>query len=197
MIFRSESFIFLPVFVLLLFTLIPVNHGRSSQKVGEEVVIGTDKADLIDSSDGNDNISVLGGNDVVYSGAGDDLVSGGDGDDKISGGAGDDYLSGGEGNDTVTDGAGDDYVSLGPGNDTLVYYLDENSGNSDFASGGEGFDTAVIVTRQLNEVMSNEVIQYYNKEKLLGKHIVDFGELNINLGLKDFDKVVLAASYEF
>jgi serralysin len=48
-----------------------------------------------------------------------DVMNGGGGDDTLSGGGGDDTLNGGVGNDTVDGGAGNDIIVGGPGNDTL------------------------------------------------------------------------------
>ncbi|HEX2529041.1 MAG TPA: calcium-binding protein [Geminicoccus sp.] len=103
---------------------------------GNDVLIGTDRDDvikggagndMIDGRDGNDDLDgedgddiVLGGkgNDLVKGGAGNDLVDGQDGDDIVDGGTGEDTVIGGSGNDLVNGGGGDDVVDGGSGTDT-------------------------------------------------------------------------------
>ena len=73
---------------------------------------GTDNADFIFGSIGDDNLNGSDGNDYI---------NGGDGDDVILGGAGDDHLIGAAGDDTLVGGAGDDLMTGGAGNDVFKY----------------------------------------------------------------------------
>jgi Ca2+-binding RTX toxin-like protein len=164
----------------------------------DDVVTGTDANDKIDTGDGNDNVSGKGGNDFIESGDGDDLVSGDEGDDKIQAGSGDDYIMGNEGNDTVSDGPGNDFINLGPGNDTLVYFLDNNKGYKDYAVGGEGEDTLIIVSDEnLDDLMKNQIIKYYEQQNMVGADVGHLGKLNMTLGTSDFEHIMIATGFTF
>ena len=108
------------------------------------VLQGTDGADGITGSDGDDAVIGLAGNDVigardgddlVFAGAGDDLVYGENGFDTLDGGAGNDVLFGTGGNDTVLGGAGDDTLFGDDGNGT-----GRNDLGADRLDGGAGDD---------------------------------------------------------
>lgn len=196
----------IPIAALMLLTLVLIplragsqnqaNQGTSATKA--DVVTGTAANDKIDTGDGDDNISGEGGNDFIEAGAGDDLVSGGAGDDKIQGGPGDDYIMGNEGNDTVSDGPGNDFINLGPGNDTLVYYLDNNKGYTDYAVGGEGDDTLVIVSDDyIDDLMKNQIIKYYEQQNMVGADVGHVGKLKMTLGTSDFEHVMFATGFTF
>jgi len=192
------------VLILLAAILIPLRAGSQNQvntgtvNTKSDVVTGTDANDKIDTGDGDDNISGEGGNDFIEAGEGDDLVSGGAGDDKIQGGPGDDYIMGGEGNDVVTDGPGNDFINLGPGNDTLVYYLDNNNGYKDYAVGGEGDDTLIIVSNDnIDDLMKNQIIKYYENQNMVGADVGHVGKLNMTLGTSDFEHIMFATGFTF
>lgn len=69
--------------------------------------------DIMDGSEGSDQL--------LHGGAGDDLVRGHGGDDLLEGDTGDDTLLGGLGNDMINGGAGADTMDGGDGIDTLSY----------------------------------------------------------------------------
>jgi Ca2+-binding RTX toxin-like protein len=130
-----------------------------------DVLIGSDSANLFDPSYGDDQVSGLGGNDTLVASPGADSFDGGPGDDTandhwdpgnaMDGGDGDDTLScdgsasGGPGNDNVTGsglveggdgsddlfGLGDDELIGGPGADSL-----HGQGGADNLVGGMGND---------------------------------------------------------
>lgn len=191
------------VFMLLSALLIPLRADPQNQssstpgQTGDDVVTGTEGADTINSGDGNDNLSGKGGNDFIEAGEGDDLVSGGEGDDKIRGGPGDDYIMGGDGNDTVEDGPGSDFINLGPGNDTMVYFLDNNKGYKDYAVGGEGDDTLIIVSDNIDDMMKNQIIKYYEQQNMVGADVGHVGKLNMTLGTSDFEHIMFATGFTF
>ncbi len=195
----------LPIAFLLLFALPlnPVTADSENKTTSDpeaskdEVIVGKEGDDRINAGDGNDNIAGKGGNDFIEAGEGDDLVSGGEGNDKIKGGPGDDLIIAGSGNDTVTDGPGSDFVNLGDGDDTFVYYVDENVGNIDFAAGGDGEDTLIIVNENIDELMKNEIIRYYEKQKMVGTDIAHLGKFDISLGVSQFEHVVVATGFAF
>ncbi|MEH2128216.1 Ig-like domain-containing protein [Nostoc sp.] len=114
---------------------------------------GTNLADNLVGTIGNDIINGGNGNDTIYGGAGNDSLSGGNGNDILygdglmDGGAGNDTLNGGNGDDTLYGGGGTDYLSGGNGNDIIFGGLGSdiltgNNGKDTFAfAAGEGTDT--------------------------------------------------------
>lgn len=84
------------------------------------MIVGTERANTIQGSSGNDLIRALGGNDTVYGNAGNDTILGGNGNDRLFGGAGNDMLDGGAGSDRLFGDAGNDILSGGLGNDFLT-----------------------------------------------------------------------------
>jgi hypothetical protein len=191
---------FLLLFALSLTPITADSEDKADSNSGvimEDVVIGNDTDETIDTGDGNDNIDGRGGNDTIDAGKGDDLVEGGAGNDKIKGGEGDDLIIGGAGKDTVTDGPGNDYVNLGPGDDTFVYYVDENVGSVDFAAGGDGDDTLILVSDDINEALGNDIVKYYEKEKMVGTDITHLGNFDIAMGVTGFENVVVTAGFSF
>ncbi|MBE9195310.1 VCBS repeat-containing protein [Synechocystis sp. LEGE 06083] len=127
---------------------------------GNDFIVGTDFADIIDALSGNDTINGGSGNDTINGGSGDDFIlgqsgndslTGNSGDDTIYGGNGDDLIDGGNataavndgndelygesGNDTIYGGDGSDYIEGDSGNDVLY----GESGN-DTIYGGDGSD---------------------------------------------------------
>ena len=96
---------------------------------GDDVLRGTNRADVIHG---------LGGNDVIIGRAGADIVCGGAGDDTIKSGGGEDRVFGGDGNDTILAGGGADYVAGGDGHDEV-----NGGGGIDRMFGGPGNDVLV------------------------------------------------------
>ncbi|HEX2019293.1 MAG TPA: calcium-binding protein, partial [Aurantimonas sp.] len=74
-------------------------------------VRGTQYADLLIGSSGNNDLNGEGGNDVLQGGAGEDLLIGGNGSDLLEGGEGDDQLEGDAGSDTLIGGDGFDALN--------------------------------------------------------------------------------------
>jgi len=125
-----------------------------------EVIAGTDNADLIylgigddtGYGDGGDDIIYGGvGGDRIYGGAGNDFLDGGDLPDVIDGGEGDDIIFGGDsgssvggfdqliggaGNDTIRGGIGIDKI-FGNGGDDAIY---GEADTDPFMFGGDGND---------------------------------------------------------
>jgi Ca2+-binding RTX toxin-like protein len=78
---------------------------------GDDVLIGSDVANVIDAGYGNNTVDALAGNDIVrggdevdtvHGGAGDDSLHGGDGNDALDGGSEVDSCFGDDGTDTAT-----------------------------------------------------------------------------------------------
>ena len=89
---------------------------------GNDTLLGTNFADLLDGGLGNDSQS---------GGAGADTLLGGDGNDSMDGGADADVLNGQAGLDTLLGGAGDDTLTGELGNDSII--------------GGDGTDRLVEI----------------------------------------------------
>jgi Ca2+-binding RTX toxin-like protein len=102
--------------------LSPTRHSKNHRRFGKDRLSTANdpKNHWVFGNDGNDTISVSGGdNNVLSGGAGADNLYGGNGKDTLIGGSGNDYLSGGSGSDLLVGGSGNDML-LGSQNDTLI-----------------------------------------------------------------------------
>lgn len=100
------------------------------------VVFGKSRSNIINGTNGKDNLVGTPNND---------RINGFAGDDRIIGKAGDDFLNGGDGNDTVSGGIGNDTINGGEGDDLLRGDLNNSrpqgkSGGDDLIFGGSGND---------------------------------------------------------
>lgn len=100
-------------------------------------IYGTQNADRINGTNGNDLIYGLEGADTIDGGNGNDCIIGGDGNNKLNGGNGADVLIAGNGNDKLEGGNGADVALAGEGMDTL------NGGNENDQLNGEGGNDAL------------------------------------------------------
>ena len=130
---------------------------------GDDILVGTAGADVIEAGGGDDTIIGVEGDDIIDGGTGDDTISGAGGDDTIIGGEGSDTVSfeedtagvqvdlgagtatgAGTGTDTITEvenvagGAGDDIIV----GDEFDNVLEGGAGN-DTITAGDGNDTLV------------------------------------------------------
>jgi len=115
-------------------------QGAFTGTLGDDVVLGTDGPDVIDTLAGNDTVCGLGGDDTIKTGAGVDWVDGGDGNDLIRLGARDDTAYGGVGNDVINGGGGADTIS-GGGDDDVIW---DSFGADTAISGDDGDDLFVV-----------------------------------------------------
>jgi hypothetical protein len=106
---------------------------------GNDHILGTDVADIVNGNAGSDKIVGAGGNDLLRGGQGNDLIAGGEGDDLLLGNKGDDDLFGGAGNDVIRGGKGADVLMGNAGNDMLI-----GCGDGDFLMGSEGADQFIL-----------------------------------------------------
>ncbi|MBH8564824.1 cadherin-like domain-containing protein [Nostoc sp. CENA67] len=137
--------------------------GTVTVAVGANI-FGTNFADYLTGTVGNDIINGGNGNDTIYGGAGSDSLNGDNGNDILygdglmDGGAGNDTLNGGNGDDTLYGGGGSDYLIGGNGNDLLYGgtgsdILTGNNGNDIFAfTAGEGTDTITDFTKGQDKI---------------------------------------------
>ncbi|AVL53687.1 iron-regulated protein FrpC [Roseobacter denitrificans] len=112
-----------------------VNFENLMTGAGDDVIIGTDDTNLIDSGAGDDRVFGRGGDDGLIGGDGDDILFGEDGNDILRGGSGNDRLYGGDGHDEMYGQTGDDLMIGKAGGDSLVGGL-----GSDILIGGAGRD---------------------------------------------------------
>ncbi|MEO1208319.1 MAG: calcium-binding protein, partial [Cyanobacteria bacterium J06638_20] len=106
--------------------------------LGDDVLTGTNRPDVIFALAGNDQVMGLAGNDRLAGEAGNDQLFGGDNNDRLFGGTGNDTAVGGTGNDRLLGGTGNDRLVGNVGNDRLV------GGNGmDTLLGGSGTDTLI------------------------------------------------------
>ena len=131
-------------------------NGRPATIVGtpgDDVIYGTNGADVIVGLGGNDIIHGGNGDDVICGNAGNDTLDGGNGNDTLIGSYGNDTLSGGNGDDTLIDSSGDNVLDGGNGNDSLtggtgidqLYGQNgddviDGGGGNDMLNGGNGDD---------------------------------------------------------
>ncbi len=107
-----------------------IEVGRS----GNDVMAGTDRAELLHGA---------GGDDVITGGGGIDLLFGGSGGDSLQGDGGNDYLFGGDGADILAGGAGNDFLKGGNGADLFV--LGEGGDRiADFTGGEDRIDLSAL-----------------------------------------------------
>ena len=92
------------------------------QYTGDQHVVlgGTDLADILISSEGDDTLYGDGGNDRLEGGYGNDLIMGGAGDDIMTDIGGDDNLQGDDGNDVIHGGQGENLILGGRGSDFII-----------------------------------------------------------------------------
>lgn len=100
-------------------------------RAGHDTLNGAQGRDTLKGVDGNDTITGGYGDDLIFGGAGDDRILAGFENDKVFGDAGDDRITGDQGDDTLAGGAGDDHLDGGRGQDRLY----GNAGNDTLVSG--------------------------------------------------------------
>lgn len=102
---------------------------------GDDRLIGTSGANVINALAGNDYVDGRGGNDTLI---------GGSGNDKLFGGPGADALMGGTGNDTLSGGGSRDSFKGGGGRDTIKT---RDGVGRERVSCGSGIDVAIVDRR--------------------------------------------------
>jgi Ca2+-binding RTX toxin-like protein len=123
-------------------------QGAFTGTSGDDVVLGTDGPDVIDTGFGNDTVCGGGGDDVITTRAGIDWVDGGDGNDTIRLGARNDTAYGGAGADVINGGGGVDYIEGGPDDDTIW----DSFGADTQIHGNDGDDLFVVGRGEANHI---------------------------------------------
>ena len=89
---------------------------------GDDVLTGSQVAEIISAFEGADTVDGGGGFDIINGNQGNDTIDGGAGDDWVRGGKGDDVVRGGTGNDFVSGDLGNDILSGGAGADRFYIF---------------------------------------------------------------------------
>ena len=156
---------------------------------GDDIVCGRDGDDNIRAGRGNDTVDGGKGNDTINGGMGDDrllgrqgddTINGGEGDDRIDGNQGDDILNGDEGDDRIRGGNGDDIIDGGEGNDRL------EGGNGDDTLTGGGNDQNVFTVGKDNDTVKDFDVN--------GGNETSFDTLKFEFGGMNF---ALSTTHEF
>ena len=109
---------------------------------GNDILNGTNGADVIAAFAGDDAVNALNGRDLVFGGPGNDTIDAGYGADFVFGGAGNDTILGNNGPDLLRGRAGDDTVDGGDGRDILF-----GGWGTDTLRGGAGNDRLHAVAK--------------------------------------------------
>lgn len=143
-----------------------MNMANIDGDATDNVLTGTNVADVINGLGGNDVLLGLAGNDDLIGGDGDDVLRGGDDDDFLDGGSGNDILEGGDGDDILNGGLGIDTVSyenasgpvtidifiqsgflprdtVGAGNDIIVNFENITGSAFDDTLSGDSFNNVI------------------------------------------------------
>ena len=159
-----------------------------------DILTGTDEANLFYGYDGNDTLNGLGGNDHLRGFDGNDTLNGGTGNDYLRGNDGNDTLNGGTGNDTLRGDDGNDILNGGTGTNTLV----GGEGNDRFiiASGSESTITDfsegdIIDLVGIADLSFDTFAEVFDAAEQVGSHVsIDLGTTTIVLNntlLSDLD----------
>jgi Ca2+-binding RTX toxin-like protein len=123
-------------------------QGAFTGTPGDDVVLGTDGPDVIDTGYGNDTVCGRAGDDTITTRAGIDWVDGGDGNDTIRLGARNDTAYGGNGHDVINGGGGVDHIEGGAHDDVIW----DSFGADVTVRGNAGDDLFVIGRGEANQV---------------------------------------------
>jgi Ca2+-binding RTX toxin-like protein len=118
-------------------------------------LIGTDKSDTFETTNGDDYIDTNGGNDDITAGAGNDLIYGGEGDDRIEGGIGEDSQFAQGGNDLFVFAAGD--VVAGE----IIDGGSVKNGETNTLTGDDDIDFRPAEIKNINAITIGVALQFH------------------------------------
>jgi Ca2+-binding RTX toxin-like protein len=116
-----------------------INDNRATD--GNDFLSGTDEANVIALSTGDDQYFAAGGGDTLCGNEGSDVLAGENGPDNIAGGSGDDTVVGMGGADVLAGNDGADRIEGGNGGDVLRSSADD--GVQDDLYDGHGSDIII------------------------------------------------------
>lgn len=150
-----------PVFCEGRLATVTATAGQATGTSGDDVIVGSSLADVIDGG---------GGNDLICGAGGDDTITGGSGNDRVIGGVGKDTLRGGDGNDVVLGGAGNDQLF----NDIGADDLDGGAGTDSVHLGDRRAPTKVDLDNVADDGIEGEKDNVRaTNEYVVGSHAAD------------------------
>lgn len=161
-----------------------IAQSSSLTEAGTLTMLGSNANDVLTGTNDADIIKGLKGNDVIRGKDGDDLLIGNEGRDRMRGDDGDDMMLGGDGRDIIIGHRGDDLLLGGDGNDFI-----SGASGRDIVVGGIGNDRLLGGSEIDTAVYSGSKTDYRitriepNTYKILDK---DSGEIDI---LVDVERV--------
>ena len=128
-------------------------EGWVTTSARDDLVVGSDSDDTIESGAGADLIMGGAGNDTIYGGLGADTLMGGSGNDTLYGQEGDDTLDGGAGNDTLYGGLGNNVYLFGKGDgqDTVVYEYITTPGKLNTVQFKTGVTSSEVIVSRVDQ----------------------------------------------
>ncbi len=132
------------------------------------IQIGSDDADSLNGTSGDDIILGEGGDDTILGRGGDDFLDGGDDKDTLYGHEGNDYLYGQGADDILDGGKGDDLLSGGLGNDIMTggegadtFAITENAGDVDVVTDFKKGEDKIDLKSFGNQFVNFKQMQYF------------------------------------
>jgi len=169
---------------------------------GNDVIRGKDGDDLLIGNEGRDRMRGDDGDDMMLGGNGRDVIVGHRGDDLLLGGAGKDFISGASGRDIVVGGFGNDRLLGGSDIDTAVY----SGSKTDYRITRVEPDTYKVLDKESGEVDILVDVErvYFENDSLLGQighsgwvkdlreedHSEDYAQFNLNNWASYTDEMV-------
>ncbi|MEB3357350.1 MAG: Ig-like domain-containing protein [Synechococcales bacterium] len=170
--------------------------GNLNGTGADEVIVGDDSNNNINTNGGADIVLGRGGDDIINGSNSADQISGGAGNDQINGNGGADIIFGGAGNDRINGSASSEFIDGGAGNDEI-----NANGGADNILGGEGDD--IIRTGSGNDLINsgtgNDLVQLNGGQDIVTLQEGDgFDRIeNFQLGNTTFDIDVDVSSLSF
>ncbi|WP_275588760.1 endonuclease/exonuclease/phosphatase family protein [Croceicoccus hydrothermalis] len=138
--------------------------------LGERVLDGGNKADMLTGNGGNDVLYGGNGSDVLIGLGGNDRLYGGNGSDTLLGGAGNDWLEGGNGADVLDGGDGMDMLIGGRGPDVFVLHGTARDADiiADFGNGPDAILIEGMGSAPIAFVQNGADTEIYAGDTLIG-----------------------------
>ncbi|MGY3854910.1 VCBS domain-containing protein, partial [Aeromonas aquatilis] len=142
---------------------VEVNPHTQAGDQQDNILTGTDQADVLLGQSGNDTLHGGDGNDILLGGSGSDHLYGNLGNDILTGGAGNDFLAGGLGNDILIGDRGADTFIWGRSD--IAAGVDKTDVIRDFSvAEHDTLDLADILPPQADHNSIDSLLQYLNVE---------------------------------
>lgn len=143
---------------------------------GADLIKGTTGNDVIVAGAGDDEVRARYGHDIVCGGGGADSIKGGIGRDRVFGGTGDDTIFGKLENDRLFGGSGSDLLDGGPDEDLILGGMgtdDIRGGSGRDISGYSGAKVRVVADLSVGTALADGIDRLSGIEGLLGSPFDD------------------------